>query len=149
MKRCIAIIMVLFLLSGCSRIPETYQFSNPVNTIVSIEMIRNQNPNKEGINEEFFFVIRSLDKTEFKDFMNAVYEIPTKRVGTPPPWGYGPYFARITYTNGDIDILGIWNLEFIANGASANGVGDHKFADDSFEQLFFEYAQLTEPGESE
>lgn len=144
MKQVIIMILILLILTGCSRIPETYQFTAPIDSIKSIELIQNNNPNGEGTNEEFFVILKSLDKTDSEDFMHAVYEIPTKRVGTPPPWGYGPYFARVTYSNGDIDILGVWNLEFIESGTSPSGVGDYKFADDKFEQLFFEYAELCE-----
>lgn len=95
------------------------------------------------------YLIRQLDDSEITAFMNEVYELPTKRDGTPPTWGYGPYIAKITYENGDVEMLGSYNIEFIPSGSTPTGIGDYIFPRGVFQDVFLKYAGLSEVSPTE
>ena len=101
MKRLIAIILVLVLLTGCTRPDPTYSFPNKDIRITSIELLHNMNKNGIGIDENNMVLLRTLSEEEIVHFMDACYQLPTERMGTPPATGYGEYVAKIIYENGD------------------------------------------------
>ena len=144
MKKIIICTLMLVLLCGCTQIPDEYSFQDHPDTIVSIELLHNQNEFGEGTNKENMVLIKELNEEEIDSFMSAVCALPTGRTGTPPPWGYGEYIAKVSYTSGDIEILGSMNIEFIPSGNEPTGVGSYHFLEDSFEKLFHEYANLDE-----
>ena len=45
------------------------------------------------------------------------------RIAYPPPSGWGCYIAKISYCNGDVEILGSYNIEYISVGHSPTGIG--------------------------
>ena len=142
MKKIIYVVLIVCFLVGCTPAPSTYQYPNRNVDIMSVELLLNETELGSGIDEYNMRLVRSLESDEISAFMNAIYELPTKTVGTPPPWGYGRYLAKVTYTNGDIEIFGILNIEFIPSGHSPTGIGDYYFPDDGFENLYMEYADF-------
>lgn len=85
MKKIIICTLMLVLLCGCTQIPDEYSFQNHPDTIVSIELLYNQNEFGEGTNKENMVLIKELNEEEIDSFMSAVYALPTGRTGTPPP----------------------------------------------------------------
>ena len=154
MKRvfCILICVVLFILlcacqfwilrRGHERRLSTYGFPNRNVSIEKVELILNQNPNGEGINESKFVLLKELTASETVLFMSKVYELDTKYFGPPPPWGYGTYIARVFYENGDIEMLGSLNIEFIEEGTEATGCGEYCFVVQEFENLFKQFVDF-------
>lgn len=140
MKKLCIILLMSILLCGCFKMSETYQFSNPLEEIVSIELIHNRSNNGRGINPDDYFPIKTLGEKEVHDFMSEVYSLPTRTVGTPPPFGYGEYIAKVTYTNGDIEMLNTNNIEFIPSGSNPTGVGEYFFVGNDFEELILRYS---------
>lgn len=142
MKKLTTFLLVAILLCGCSKKPETYQFSNSLENIVSIELILNQNKVVLEPSFDCFYLIKELDTQEIQSFMNEVYFLQTKKVGTPPPFlSYGDHVAIVTYTNGDIEMLGTTNIEYVEAGNSLVGVGDYQFVGDAFEEVFLKYSK--------
>lgn len=88
------------------------------------------------------YPLLSLDASEIPVFMDAVYALPTKLCGTPPPYGYGEYIAKVTYENGNIEMYGTANIVFIPAGEMSYGVGDYVFAGNGFLDLLSQYIDI-------
>ena len=144
MKKVILILFLfLILLPGCISKPDAYPFPNRNIPIQSIDLLHNRNPGGIGTDEDNMDLLLSLGQSEFHNFMDALYSLPTRRCGTPPPYGYGEYIAKVTYENGDVEMYGSLNIVHIPMGETSYGVGDYIFADDSFDSLVSEYVDIS------
>ena len=143
MKRLIAIILLLVLLTGCTKPDPTYSFPNKDIRIASIELLHNMNKNGIGIDESNMVLLRTLSEEEIVHFMDACYQLPTERMGTPPATGYGEYVAKIIYENGDIEIYSTYNIELVPKGKNAVGCGSHYFPVNSFNNVFAQYIDIS------
>lgn len=141
---CLTLSHLFLCLSACNPPKETYMFPNTSELVESIELIYNQAENGEGADEQNFVIIKELDQAEITSFMEGVYKLETRRGGTPPLWGYGYYIARVTYSNGDVEMLGSINIEFIKAGEGRSGVGNYYFVGDTFLNLFSQYVSIEE-----
>ena len=74
--------------------------------------------------------------------MTAVYEIETSFSISPPPRGYGRYIARVTYANGDVEMLGTSHIEYIKSGDEPTGVGAYYFKGELIDQLILKYGDF-------
>ena len=135
---------ILVVSSGCSKPEETYSFPNRNIQIISIELLHNRNTNGIGIDESNMVLVRTLSGNEIIEFMSACYELPTKRMGTPPCTGYGEYIAKIYYENGDIEIYSTYNIELIPKGNHAVGCGSHYFPVNCFNDVFAQYVDINQ-----
>ncbi len=136
------IMLCLMFLLGCSGKPETCPYANPAEEITGVTLIHNQNEYGEGIDESKFECIRELNADEIDFFMDSVCRLPTHRRSGGPLWGYGEYMAKVTYANGDIEILGTLNIEYIPNGSAPTGFGSYYFEGDGLRMLILEYVQI-------
>ena len=129
-------VVVVFLLPG--RVSKTYEFAHPVEEIVSIDLLINTNDVGQA-NADLLVRQRSLTQEETTSFMSEIYGLETRRC-YPPLWGWGDYVARITYANGDAELLGSANIEFVPSGASSTGDGPYSFWHfGAFEAVFLQY----------
>lgn len=135
----ILVVILLFAIYIFNRAPDEYPFPNAAEPVVSVELIHNQNPEGFGIDEDNFDILCVLDKEAGESFLNRVQELQTNRRHGGPFWGYGPYFARVTYGNGTIEILGCSNLELIEKGDMPSGFGSYSFNHDDFMEVFVDY----------
>ena len=119
-------------------VPLSYVFQNPPEEIVAIELLYNESKSGEGTDPANIQLIRSLEKEEIPIFMESVYSLETERF-TPPLYGWGCYIARVTYSNGDIEMLGSLNIEFIENGATPTGIGSYYFVGEEYTSIFTLY----------
>ena len=141
MKRLSIILCLVLVLPSCKKHPPSYAYPNPVDEILSVELIHNQNNEGYGIDEEGFVHIRYLEEQEVEAFISEIRSLETRWWKSRPIWGYGPYFARVVYLNGDVEILGVINIEFISAGEDPSGYGRYYYNWDSFMEVFLEYAQ--------
>lgn len=133
----------MFILNGCNMKSATYEFTNSMEEIISIELLHNRNEGGVGTDEENIDLIYELNEEEFESFMDDIYDLETARC-YPPFWGYGDYIAKVTYSNGDVEMLGSLHIEFIpSEGVDLAGYGDYFFKDaEAFIQILEEYCEL-------
>ena len=149
---CLFFICFVFLLVKRNGAPNTYPFPNRDIEIKSIELIHNQNPEGYGILEENFCLLKELDASGIAAFMEDIYQLETKHRIGGPLWGYGEFFARIIYVNGDVEYLGSGNIELIsenskagiASGEDQSGFGSYYFVGDEFISIFLKHAHIPE-----
>mgnify|MGYP006967349553 CR=1 FL=1 len=147
---CIIICIVAFLLIRLNWQPEAYPFPNKNVEIKKVELLRNLNSEGYGILEENFLLLAELDTDEINTFMTDIYELETNRRNGGPLWGYGEFFARVTYANTDVEYLGIGNIELVSNdhhdgissGSQQSGFGSYYFSPDEFLSIFVKYADI-------
>lgn len=136
-RRLLFVAVVLILLISHS-VRAEYRFSNGMESIVNIQLM--QRISEESGDPSEYKPLRELSTNEIPSFMNEIYSLETQRGGSPPRWGYGEYIAKITYTNGDVEIFGSYCIEFIPSGEEQSGVGAYYFADEkAFLNLFQQY----------
>lgn len=69
MKAKLSIIFIcMLLLYGCSKMPDHYPFPNSLETVQSVELIRNWNTDGVGIDENNFEILCVLDEMAARDF---------------------------------------------------------------------------------
>ncbi len=120
--------------------PQEYVFRHGIEMVDRVELLYNQSEEYSDGYESFEFqIIRELQGDELISFMNEVYMLDTAKGGYPPRWGYGWYVAKVTYSNGDVEMLGSYNIEFISSGKEQTGVGRYYFTGDAFEETFSRY----------
>ena len=144
-KQIIYLFLLIFILCGCSsnRMSEHYVFQNKDEAIESVELLLNPYTD-DGYSEHEgeFISIRTLEKNEISSFMESVYALETGKCISPPPTNHGFYIVRVTYENGDIEMLGSYHLEFVKKGEAPKGIGAYYFTSQTaFETLFYEYAK--------
>lgn len=143
MKKIIVIALILLLMAGCTQEADTYLFPNKNEEIESIELLYYPaalDPDCED--ENIFLPVRELEAEEIGTFMNALYNLPTKKVGPPPYSHYGPNIARVTYANGDVEYFGSWHIELVKNGEQRFAVGRYGFDSESFDALFKKFSDI-------
>ena len=137
---CILSISGIFMVCRSeTSMPSTYTFAHPAEKIESIELLKNDNIDAFSSDDNLFRIIGNLNAAEIKSFMSNIYEIETTYCISPPRRGYGEYIAKITYENGDIEMLGTFHIEYIPFGDNRTGVGAYYFVGDTMEQLILKY----------
>ena len=134
---CCVLFCLVLPLSSCS---EPYPFPDQFIAVDRIELLYYPRGFSvyEDVNE--FHLIRELEPSEFNEFIHKIHALRTDRGGHPPRSDYGPFIARVTYRNGDVEYLGSYHIEHVRNGESPVGCGTYYFVAEYFEVLFFEYA---------
>jgi len=157
MKKQIALMLVLMILfTGCVFEPPGYPFPYKDLEIVSVEFFHNRNKEGYGIDEENFYLLRTLMPEEYDPFMEKLYALEMKERIGGPLYGYGPFFVRVMYANGYVEYFGSGNIESIATGEEWNnipigatnnhqsGFSNYYFVGDGFLRLFAEYVDISE-----
>lgn len=115
-----------------------YIYVNSIDTVVSVELLSNQNHDGQGTDWDYIYSIRFLSEDEIQPFIERVRQIPTSDC-YPPFSGWGSYIAKVTYSNGDVELLGSHNIEYIAKGKDYFGYSFYYYVGDEFKQLFEQY----------
>ncbi len=134
----VSLLVLLILLWTCPWVSRTYTFSHSPENIVSIQLLINTNESGKA-EEDKLICQKSLSTDEIKGFMAEIYTLETRRC-YPPMWGWGKYVARVTYSGGDVELLGSGNIEYVKRGSSATGDGPYVFwGYGIFEEVFLRY----------
>lgn len=137
---CIYVIPFFILFCIFPPVSRTYEFPNSTDHIVSIELMVNSNEVGEA-EEDKLITQKSLSMDEIESFMDEIYKLETRR-RYPPMWGWGDYVARVTYDNGDVELLGSGNIEYVESGSLATGDGPYVFwGYGIFEEVFLRYLE--------
>lgn len=148
-KIILSVVFVVIFLAGCSGgtpMEPAYSFAHPMENIDSIELLINNNVDAFASDKDAFVLIRKLDDSEVEAFMAEVYEMQTSYCISPPLRGYGQYIAKVTYSNGDVEMLGTEHIEYIRSGDEPTGVGAYYFTGDAIDKLILQYRDLSDAG---
>ena len=89
-----------------------YKFRQEYDQIVRIEILA-----KEEFISGYYVpmeVVKTLDISEYRIFLDELMKIEGSRVGLDPPSGFGAYIIRITYRNGEIELISDYNSGYIS-----------------------------------
>ena len=115
MKKCIIFLIVGLLLcslNGClSQTEKVYTYRQSADQIVSIEILR-----KEFDSDTIttpLYILKSFESSEFQMVLDGLANIPVSFRLNPPATGVGMYIIRITYKNGETDLIGDYNTGYM------------------------------------
>lgn len=100
------VLLVLLLFAGCNE--KTYEFKNPVDTIVSIDIVSAENSLE-------FTVVKTLSETEKNSFMEKFQMIKFDSYFVGDPMSVNGNAVKITYQNGDYEIICYYWAEYVKN----------------------------------
>lgn len=136
--RNILLLVVILGMIGHQYIRSKYRFTMDIELIDTIQIMHRVS--EDSGDPTNYSLIKELEADEFCSFMNQIYALKTKKGGTPPRWGYGEYIAKVTYQNGDMEILGSYCIEYVRSGGQQSGVGEYYFVEqDSFLSIIQSY----------
>ena len=101
------VLLVLLLFTGCNE--KTYELKNPVDKIVSIEIVSAENSLE-------FTVTKALSETEKNDFIEKFQTIKFDSYFVGDPMSVNGNAVKITYQNGDYEIICYYWAEYVKNG---------------------------------
>ena len=134
------LLVVVALVAGCTRLPDSYPFVNKNESIERVAFLYHPQPNNLLTTKDYL-VVRELTAEETDPFMDALQSLKTDKCITPPPRGYGDYVVRISYSDGSMEIFGNYHIEFVKSGEEEAGIGTYVFSPYSaFEELFLAYS---------
>ncbi len=107
MKRIVLILLVLLTFTGCGE--KTYLFQKSVNEIESVEIVSAEN-------SLAFTVIKTLSETEKNNFLEQFQRIPFDSYVVGDPMSVNGNAVKITYQNGDYEIICDYWAEYIKDG---------------------------------
>jgi hypothetical protein len=101
-----------FMLNGCIFNHKTpYEFRQEFDQIACIEILKKQ---YDSIRTDTpMDVIKTIDPTEHRALIDALLETDGSRVGLDPPTGFGMYIIRITYLDGEMEMIGNYSNGYI------------------------------------
>ncbi len=132
-------LMAVLLFLGCTP-ASSFQFTNSSAQVVSIALLYKENRPETGSLAYDYRPIRELEADEIPSFMEAISQLETEKMS--PCSGYGTYVAKVTYSNGEVDMLGDKLIESVAAGEEPAQVGIHYFTDDAFTGVFANYTEI-------
>lgn len=106
------LLMSILVFSGCFfNTAEPYQFRQGLDQITTIEILRKE---YDSTNTDTpMNVIHTVDSSVHMDFVDDLLKIEGGRIGLDPGTGFGMYIIRITYKDGEIEMIGNYNNGYI------------------------------------
>ena len=89
-----------------------YQFRQKFDQIIKIEILEKEEP-KSGYDIPMK-VLKTLDISEHRTFIDDFMKVDGSRVGLDPPTDFGTHLIRITYRNGEIELISDSNNGYIS-----------------------------------
>ena len=106
------ITLVVCILSGCFLISdEPYTFRQEFEQIVSIEILKKEYDSISPYTP--MHVVKTVEPTMHQELINDLLKLEGGRIGLEPGTGFGVYIIRITYKDGEIEMLGDYNNGYI------------------------------------
>lgn len=108
----VSIIAVILLGYFLLTTNQPYIFRQAFDQIVKVEILAKE----EDISgyDTPMEVLKTLDVSEHRAFIDAFMEVEGFRIGMDPPSGFGTYIIRITYRNGEIELISDYNNGYIS-----------------------------------
>jgi len=108
--RVLALLLVCSFLvpqSGCGMLRFHYEFCQPFDNVVKVEVCQYHHADKPG--EQYVTPIADLDLNTAEPMLNEFTAITCRRHFGDATRDYGEIVLYISYTNGEAEVLGIWN----------------------------------------
>ena len=137
------VLAVILCFCGCS--DGIYELTHSAETITKIELYSNTAEPGTYAHQENITFIRQLEEDEIASFVQEICGLEMIMTN-PPAYGYGCYISVISYSNGDMDILSNFAIEYVPSGGQPGQVSGSTFPDDSFDAVFLKYAEKTGDG---
>ena len=112
-KICAVSLLFVFLVSGCNFLvmEGQYQFRQPFDQIASIEILKKE---YDSISTDVpMDVLCILSTEEQREIMDMIAEADGAYVLEGAGSGFGIYIIRITYHNGEVELIGEYNNGYI------------------------------------
>lgn len=100
-------LLILLMFFGCSK--KTYVFKDSIDKIESIEIVSAENSLE-------FTIIKTLSETEKNDFLEKFQMIKFNSYYIGDPMEISGNAVKITYQNGDYEIICYYWAEYVKNG---------------------------------
>ena len=145
MKRIVILVMLLSLVfSGCIFKRKTnYEFLHSADQIDSIVLLDNDDHNTLLDREPDPTVLCVISEDEFESVISTLANIPGNEFINDPPRGYGSVVVRITYSNGDFELIGRHNSSVhLASGR--NYAENFLFNQEGFSEFLLKYVDESE-----
>lgn len=107
-----------------------YEFRQDLDQIVSIEILKNIFPYELSTMK----VIMTIDPSLHSEVVNGLLEIPGGRVVLDPPTKFGPYIFRITYQDGECELIGKYNNGYVTPNGKLY-VKNYSFDKEQFDEF--------------
>lgn len=109
---CISVLLVC-MLSGCFLRDRAmpYEFRQAFDQIASIEILRKETDSV--LPDTPTQTIHTLNEAQYKVFLDGLQKIEGGRAGSEPGTGFGMYMIRITYKDGEMEMIGNYNNGYI------------------------------------
>lgn len=106
-------VLLLCMLSGCFLRDRTtpYEFRQEFDQIASIEILRKETDSV--LTDTPTHIIYTLNEADYKSFLDRLMEIEGGYAGSEPGTGFGMYMIRITYQDGEMEMIGNYNNGYI------------------------------------
>lgn len=134
-------LLIVFIFSGCSLIVKKapYSFRQSVDQIEAIEILKKIDVS--GDTNLSVEIIKELDKEQHQGIVNDILSADGNYVAEGAGSGFGPYIIRITYKNGEIELIGEYNNGYAAPGGEINQ-GIYWFNKEHFYAIISQYVEV-------
>ena len=89
-----------------------YKLRQEIDQIDKIEILKKEEP-LFGYDTPME-VLKTMNITEHRTFIDGLLKVEGSRVGLDPPSGFGTHIIRITYRNGEIELISDYNNGYIS-----------------------------------
>lgn len=112
---CLIVAIFVVILHGCRHllfgIELPYKFRQEYDQIVKIEILKRYGSEYDPARVE---VLKTLDVAEHRTFIDDLIKVEGSRVGAIAVSGFGAHIIRITYRNGEIELIGPYNNGYVS-----------------------------------
>lgn len=91
---------------------QPYKFRQELDQIVKIEIVKKEQDT--GGYDVPKVVLKTIDPSEYKAFIEDLKKVEGVRIGMHQGLGFGMYIIRITYKNGEIELISDYNNGYIS-----------------------------------
>lgn len=131
------ILVLILLLCGCEPESVQYPLRQPSESIQTIELLKDMRDISDIDKPVDFSVLYSVPEAEIMDFIEAFSELRCAKSFGDCPTEFGVLAIRITYDNGDVEIVGTDNNGYFT--ATKSKYGTYYFDKEEFYNFFARY----------
>lgn len=137
-KTLVILILLITILPGCSDTVVQFPMHQSTENIIKIELLKDIAPISEPIE---FSVLYEIPEESFGEFIDLFSNMPCRKGFLDCPTEFGVLAIRITYINGDIEMIGHGNNAYFTD--DQDYYGTYYFSYDDFRELFSHYVDET------